>query len=171
MRNPVSKREATPSQSSRCAIRSERTRHDVLTADVNAARARVLALTWERAELLRRQFTMARQFDRRRAVSLQMIADLLAMQSRAMTALEAALQLNAAADCVIAYAQAHDRLDVIDARHGGEDRIRPDGVAGRIIGAMSAASDVRNGEILSERRPRSRSVVSCISRERQEASS
>jgi two-component sensor histidine kinase len=171
MHNPVSTRESNPSQSSRRAFRREQIRHDVLTADLNAARARALALTWERAELLQRQFMMARQFDRRRAASLQMIATLLAMQGRAVGALEAALQLNKAANCVIAFAQAHDRLDVIDARHADDDGVCPDGLVEHIIEQMSAAPDAQTREIYGESRARPQLAVGSISREWQEESS
>lgn len=170
MRSPVATREPDSSQSIRHGSWREQTRHDVLTADLNSARARTLALTWERAELLQRQFMMARRFDRRRAASLQMIATLLAMQSRAVTALEAALQLNAAADCVIAFAQAHDRLDVIDAQHAGEDGVCPDSFVGHIIGQMSAAPDVQTRDVLDKSRARTRLAVVSISREWQEGS-
>jgi hypothetical protein len=171
MRNPVSASESLPSQSSHRLSGREQIRHDRLTADLNAARARALALTWERAALLQRQFMMARQFDRRRAASLQMIATLLALQSRAVAALEAARQLNAAADCVIAFAQAHDRLDVIDARHAGEDGVCPDGFVGPIVEQMSAIPDPQTREAIGKSRARPRLAVVSIARERQEESS
>jgi hypothetical protein len=171
MRNLASTCESNPSQSSSRSYRREQIRHDALTATLNAVRARTLALTWERAELLQRQFMMARNFDRRRSASLQMIATLLAMQSRAVAALDAALQLNAAADCVIAFAQAHDRLDVIDARHAGDDGVCPDDDVGPIIGWMSAPPDVHNREVHGESPARPRLAVVPTSRELREGSS
>ena len=50
----------------------------------------------------------AQPFDRRQVDRPRIIAKLLSMQKRALTAIEAALELNAAADRIAAFAQACD---------------------------------------------------------------
>ena len=171
MSNPVAARESDRSQTPRLTLRPQQIQHNALTADLNAAHARTLALTWEKAELLRRQLAMAQQFDRRLAASLQVIASLLTTQSQTMSTLEAVLQLNAAADRIVAFAQAHHRLDVIDARLVGEDGVCPAGFVGHTIEQTSDISDLRAGDTLGKSRTGPRLAMDPTLQKRQEEES
>jgi hypothetical protein len=70
---------------------------DAMTAELQATLVRGAALREEIDELLRRQDTLAQEFERRLLNGLELIARLLSSQSRAATSPEAAAQLSVAA--------------------------------------------------------------------------
>jgi two-component sensor histidine kinase len=57
-------------------------RHDALTAELQAARARENAWLREKSDLLQRQDMLAQEFEHRLVNSLQIIGSLLSLQSR-----------------------------------------------------------------------------------------
>jgi two-component sensor histidine kinase len=91
----------------------EQTRHDALTAELQVARAREKVWLREKSDLLRRQDTLAQEFEHRFLNSLQIIGGLLSLQSRAASP-EAAAQLIVAARRVASFASVHRRLHLLD---------------------------------------------------------
>ena len=86
----------------------------VLTAELQAARARTDELLQERADLLQRQALLTQEFEHRLVNSLQLIVSLLSLQSRAATTAESAAQLTIAAGRVAALGRVHRRLHLLD---------------------------------------------------------
>jgi two-component sensor histidine kinase len=78
-------------------------RFDALAAELKAAR-----------DLSQRQAMLAQEFEHRITNGLQLIASLLSLQSRAMTAPEARIQLSIAARRVVALGTVHHRLHLLD---------------------------------------------------------
>lgn len=105
---------------------------------------------WDKVALLERQFILAEEFDRRLADSLTLIAGVLSIQSRAAATLEAAIQLNTAAQRVAAFARVHHRLDLIDDRHAAAGADRFDGFVQHALDRLSAVpgETARNHSIL-----------------------
>src|SRR6202050_4963549 len=91
----------------------EQPRHDVLTAELQVARAREKAWLREKSDLLRRQDILAQEFEHRFLNSLQIIGSLLSLQSRTASP-EAAGQLIVAARRVASLASVHRRLHLLD---------------------------------------------------------
>jgi two-component sensor histidine kinase len=91
----------------------ERTRHDALTAELQAAHAREKAWLREKSDLLRRQDILAQEFEHRFVNSLQIIVSLLSLQSRTASP-DAAAQLTVAARRVASFARVHRRLHHLD---------------------------------------------------------
>jgi two-component system, sensor histidine kinase PdtaS len=89
------------------------TRHDALTAELEAARAREKAWLREKSDLLQRQEMLAQEFEHRLVNSLQIISSLLSLQSRTASP-EAAAQLIVAARRVGSFGRVHRRLHLLD---------------------------------------------------------
>jgi two-component sensor histidine kinase len=89
-------------------------RPDAMTAELQATLAREEALRTEIDDLLRRQETLTREFERRLANSLEVIASLLSLQSRAATTPEAAAQLRGTARRIAAAGRLRCRLNLFD---------------------------------------------------------
>jgi two-component sensor histidine kinase len=85
-----------------------------MTAELQAARAREAALLLEKCELLRRQHTLAQEFEHRLINSLQMVSGLLTLQCRTATTPEVVAQLRVAARRVGAVGRVHRRLHLLD---------------------------------------------------------
>ena len=86
---------------------------DAPAAELQASLAREKALLREKSELSQRQAMLAQEFEHRLVNSLQLIASLLSLQSRAATP-EAAAQLTIAARRVAAIGHVHRRLHLLD---------------------------------------------------------
>jgi two-component system, sensor histidine kinase PdtaS len=80
--------------------------------DLRAALARGEALREEIGELLRRQETLAQEFEHRLLNGLDVIAQLLSSQSQSAATPEAAAQLNVAARRITAIRCSQDRLNI-----------------------------------------------------------
>lgn len=89
------------------------TRNEDLAVELRAALAREQILLRDRDELLNRRVLLAEEFDHRLLNSLQLIASLLALQSRTATP-EASAQLIVAARRVAAFGRVHHRLHLLD---------------------------------------------------------
>jgi two-component sensor histidine kinase len=89
-------------------------------AELTAATAREDKLLGEKSELLQRQDMLAQEFEHRLVNSLQVIASLLSLQSRAATTVESAVQLTIAAERVAAFGRVHRRLHLLDHRKSVE---------------------------------------------------
>jgi two-component system, sensor histidine kinase PdtaS len=87
---------------------------------LKTALAREEVLLRERDELLRRQETLAQEFEHRLVNSLQLVASLLSMQSRTAVSAEAAGQLAAASKRVSSIGRVHRRLHLLDHRESVE---------------------------------------------------
>jgi two-component system, sensor histidine kinase PdtaS len=87
---------------------------------LKTALAREQALLRERDELLRRQETLAQEFEHRLVNSLQLVASLLSMQSRTAVSAEAAGQLAEASRRVSSIGRVHRRLHLLDQRDSVE---------------------------------------------------
>jgi two-component sensor histidine kinase len=85
-----------------------------LTAELQAARARINELLQEKTDLLQRQELLSQEFEHRLVNSLQLIVSLLSMQSRTATTAESAAQLTIAAGRVAALGRVHRRLHLLD---------------------------------------------------------
>jgi two-component sensor histidine kinase len=85
-----------------------------MTAELQAARARINELLQEKTDLLQRQGLLSQEFEHRLVNSLQLIVSLLSMQSRAATTAESAAQLTVAASRVAALGRVHRRLHLLD---------------------------------------------------------
>jgi len=92
----------------------ERGPYATMMADLVAARAREEALLREKSDLLRRQNTLALEFEHRVMNSLQLLSSLLTLQCRNATTPEAAAQLSVAAHRVGAVGRVHCRLHLLD---------------------------------------------------------
>jgi len=92
----------------------ERGPYATMMADLAAARAREEALLREKSDLLRRQNTLALEFEHRVMNSLQLLSSLLTLQCRNATTPEAAAQLSVAAHRVGAVGRVHCRLHLLD---------------------------------------------------------
>jgi two-component system, sensor histidine kinase PdtaS len=93
----------------------DRTRHDVLAAELQAARCREEAWFREKSDILQRQDMLAQEFEHRLVNSLQIIVSLLSLQSRT-AAPEAAAQLTIAAQRVASFGRVHHSLHLLDHR-------------------------------------------------------
>jgi two-component sensor histidine kinase len=91
----------------------QQTRHDALTAELQAAGARENAWLREKSDLLQRQEMLAQEFEHRLVNSLQIIGSLLSLQSRTASP-EAAAQLTVAALRVASFGRVHRRLHLLD---------------------------------------------------------
>jgi two-component system, sensor histidine kinase PdtaS len=91
----------------------QRTLHDALTAELQAARARENVWLREKSELLQRHDMLAQEFEHRLVNSLQIIGSLLSLQSRTASP-EAAAQLTIAARRVASFGRVHRRLHLLD---------------------------------------------------------
>jgi two-component sensor histidine kinase len=91
-----------------------RQQHATTTAQLKTALAREDALLREKGDLLQRQDMMALEFEHRLLNSLQLIVNLLWLQSRAATTPEVAAQLNIAANRVAALGRVHRQLHLLD---------------------------------------------------------
>jgi two-component sensor histidine kinase len=89
------------------------TRHDALTAELQAARTRERVWLRERSDLLQRQDVLTQEFEHRLVNSLQIIGSLLSLQSRTASP-EAAAQLTIAARRVASFGRVHRRLHLLD---------------------------------------------------------
>jgi two-component sensor histidine kinase len=89
-------------------------RYDMLAAELQAALAREDALRKEKHDLSRRQETLTQEFEHRVGNGLQLIASVLALQSRVMTTQEAALQLSISARRIDALGSVHHRLHLLN---------------------------------------------------------
>jgi two-component sensor histidine kinase len=89
------------------------TQYAVLTAELQAARAREKAWLREKSDLLQRHDTLAQEFEHRLVNSLQIIVSVLSLQSRTASP-EAAAQLTVAAGRVASFARVHRRLHLLD---------------------------------------------------------
>lgn len=87
---------------------------DAITGELQAARARGQALREEIGDLLRRQNTLAQEFEQRLLNSLEVIASQLTLQSRTAATPEAAAQLCAAARRIAAVGRSPCRLSRLD---------------------------------------------------------
>ena len=87
---------------------------DVMTAELQATLRRGAVLREEIDELLRRQDTLAQEFERRLLNGLELIARLLSSQSQAAMTPEAAAQLSTAARRITAIGRSQDRLSILD---------------------------------------------------------
>ena len=92
----------------------ERRSHGALIADLEAALAREQALLRDKDDLLQRQTMLTEEFEHRLINSLQLIASLLSLQSRAAATPEAAAQLTIAARRVAAFGRVHRQLHLLD---------------------------------------------------------
>jgi len=92
---------------------------EALIAELRSARAREEAWLREKSELLRRQDTLAEEFEHRLVNSLQIIVSLLSLQSR-RAGPEAAAQLTLAAKRVASLGRVHHRLHLLDHQEGVE---------------------------------------------------
>jgi two-component system, sensor histidine kinase PdtaS len=97
----------------------ERGPHATMTAALQAALLREEALLREKNDLLRRQETLAQEFEHRLFNSLQLVSALLTLQCRTATTPEAAEQLSLAARRVGAVGRVHCRLHLLD----NQDRV------------------------------------------------
>jgi two-component sensor histidine kinase len=91
----------------------QQTRHDALTSELQAARAREDAWLREKSDLLQRQDVLVQEFEHRLLNSLQIIGSLLSLQSRTASP-EAAAQLTVAARRVASFGRVHSRLHLLD---------------------------------------------------------
>ncbi len=91
----------------------EQKQFDALTAELQASLAREKALKNANIDLLRRQDTLALEFEHRLGNGLQCIMSLLSLQSRT-AAPEAAEQLTMAAGRIAAFGRVHRRLHLLD---------------------------------------------------------
>ena len=89
-------------------------------AELKASLAREETLLRERDELLRRQEILAQEFEHRLVNSLQLVASLLSMQSRAAVSADAAAQLAEASRRVSLIGRVHRRLHLLDHRESVE---------------------------------------------------
>jgi two-component system, sensor histidine kinase PdtaS len=89
-------------------------------AELKSALAREEILLRERDELLRRQEILAQEFEHRLVNSLQLVASLLSMQSRAAVSADAAAQLAEASRRVSSIGRVHRRLHLLDQRDSVE---------------------------------------------------
>ena len=89
------------------------TRHDALTAELQAARAQEKAWLREKSDILQRQEMLAQEFEHRLVNSLQIISSLLSLQSRTASP-EAAAQLTVAAHRISSFGSVHRRLHLLD---------------------------------------------------------
>jgi len=87
---------------------------DAMTAALLAARARGQALREEIGDLLRRQNTLAQEFENRLLNGLEVIANQLSLQGQAATTPEAAAQLCAAARRIAAVGRSPCRPGRLD---------------------------------------------------------
>jgi two-component sensor histidine kinase len=85
-----------------------------MTAALQAALLREDALLFEKRALLRRQETLAQEFEHRLSNSLQLISSMLTLQCRTATTPEVAAQLSVAAHRVCAVGRVHCRLHLLD---------------------------------------------------------
>jgi two-component sensor histidine kinase len=92
----------------------DQSRYNALTAELQSSLARENALREEKNELLQRQAVLAQEFEHRLINSLQLIASLLSLQSRAAKTPEVALQLTGAARRVVALGRVHHQLHLLD---------------------------------------------------------
>ena len=89
---------------------------DALAIELRASLAREKALINENSELLRRQDTLAQEFEHRLSNSLQLVVGSLSLQSWAASTPEAADQLAIAARRIMALGRVHHRLHLLDHR-------------------------------------------------------
>jgi two-component sensor histidine kinase len=92
----------------------DQTQYNALAAKLQASLAREDALRDEKSEQLQRQAMLAHEFEHRVTNGLQLIASLLALQSRTMATPEARTQLSIAARRVVALGTVHYRLHLLD---------------------------------------------------------
>jgi two-component sensor histidine kinase len=85
-----------------------------IRAELEAALAREQILLRDKHEQSQRQVMMAQEFEHRLINSLQLIASLLSLQSRAATTPEGTAQLTIAANRVAALGRVHRRLHLLD---------------------------------------------------------
>jgi two-component sensor histidine kinase len=85
-----------------------------IRAELEATLARERILLRDKHEQSQRQVMMAQEFEHRLINSLQLIASLLSLQSRAATTPEGAAQLTIAANRVAALGRVHRRLHLLD---------------------------------------------------------
>lgn len=83
-------------------------------AELAAALVRERELLREKSALLQRQEMLAQESEHRFHNSLQVIVSLLSLQCRATATVEAAAQLNIAAERVAAFGRVHRRLHLFD---------------------------------------------------------
>jgi two-component sensor histidine kinase len=88
--------------------------HETLTAELQDALVREAALLQEKNALLRRQATLAEEFEHRLVNSLQLVAGLLSLQRQVATTPDAAAQLDVAARRIAAIGRVHSRLHLLD---------------------------------------------------------
>jgi two-component sensor histidine kinase len=96
------------------SLASEQNQIDMLSAELEAARAREAILLREKQDLAQRQVMLTEEFEHRLINGLQVIASLLSLQSRTASTEEAAAQLAIAAGRVAALARVHHRLHLLD---------------------------------------------------------
>jgi two-component sensor histidine kinase len=89
-------------------------RHRRTERGLRKALAQEEALLCQKEELIRQQAVLSRESDHRLMNGLQMIVNLLSLQSRALTNAEVASQLAAAADRVATIGRIHHRLHLLD---------------------------------------------------------
>lgn len=85
-----------------------------MPAALAAALCREERLLDDKAKLLERQALLTQEFEHRLVNSLQLVASLLSLQSRAATNAETAMQLSAASVRVAAIGKVHRRLHLLD---------------------------------------------------------
>ena len=95
-------------------LKRERIRHRRAETELREARAQEEALLHQKDELIQQQEILSKESDHRLLNDLQMIVNLLSLQSRASTNAEVASQLAAAADRVATIGRIHRRLHSLD---------------------------------------------------------
>jgi two-component sensor histidine kinase len=114
----------------------ERSPHSTMTAALQAALLREEALRLEKNDLLRRQETLAQEFEHRLFNSLQLVSALLTLQCRTATTPEAAEQLSVAARRVGAVGRVHSRLHLLDHQDRVEFRQYLQGLCDDLAGLL-----------------------------------
>jgi two-component sensor histidine kinase len=117
MSNSISARESVfqfPSSQAAERYTIDQRRYDALAAELKESLAREYVLRKEKNDLSQRHVMLAQEFEHRIINGLQLIASMLALQSRTMPAVEACIQLSIAARRVVALGAVHHRLHPSD---------------------------------------------------------
>jgi len=117
MSNSISARESVfqfPGAQAAERYTIDQRRYDALAAELKESLAREYVLRKEKDDLSQRHVMLAQEFEHRIINGLQLIASMLALQSRTMPTVEACIQLSIAARRVVALGTVHHRLHLAD---------------------------------------------------------
>jgi two-component system, sensor histidine kinase PdtaS len=118
-------------------------RHNALTAELYAARAREEAWRREKSELLQRHDMLAQECEHRLVNSLQIIVSLLTLQSRTASP-DAAAQLNIAARRIASFGRVHRTLHLLDHQDSVEFKQYLQHLCGDLSGLLFQEETGRN---------------------------